>query len=452
MFRSRLRLRLAGWFALAILLGLAVLDLGLFTALRRVADRQLTVEVLTAARGLRLAVRREAADQQHFTLDEAAKEALSEWPPGREGLAIFSPDGNMIGKRGPKGLLAAVPPLDSLPPPERILELPLKVEGSARMAAAREPGDSGFVVVAVASTAELKSQLETLAWLLLLSVPLVMVISLPAGYFLAQRALAPFQSLSAELDSIQPGALEQRLPIAEPPDELDHLAQQVNSLLDRLAGSQRQTRKFLAQAAHQLRTPLTLIRGESDLAIDRPRSPEALRAALDRVNLASQQMSRRVDELFLLARAEAGEALARPEAVELDAVAIEAADLMRGRAHALGRKISLGPMASVEVLGDGSLLREAALELVENACRHGTASEPVDISVTEHDSTACLRVTSAGPPISENLLHRGSEDDSSRGIGLSVVRWIATAHGGKLDYVQEAGRNVMEMCLPRSGR
>src|SRR5580765_7553166 len=378
MFRSRLRLRLAGWFALAILLGLAVLDLGLFTALRRVADRQLSVEVLTAARGLRLAVRREAGDQQHFTLDEAAREALSEWPPGHEALAIFSPDGNMIGKRGPKGLLAAVPP------PERILELPLKVEGSARMAAARETGDSGFVVVAVASTAELKSQLETLAWLLLLSVPLVLVISLPAGYFLAQRALAPFQSLSDELESIQPGVLERRLPIAAPPDELDHLAQQVNSLLDRLAGSQRQTRKFLAQAAHQLRTPLTLIRGESDLAIDRPRSPEALRAALD-----------------------------RPEAVELDAVAIEAADLMRGRAHALGRKISLGPMASVEVLGDGSLLREAAVELVENACRHGAASEPVDIAVTEHDSTACLRVTSAGPPISENLLHRGSEDDSS---------------------------------------
>ena len=106
-------------------------------------------------------------------------------------------------------------------------------------------------------------------------------------------------------------------------------------------------------------------------------------------------------------------------------------------------------MASVEVLGDGSLLREAALELVENACRHGTATEPVDISVTEHDSTACLRVTGAGPPISEDLLHRGADDESSRGIGLSVVRWIATAHGGKLDYIQESGRNVMEIRLPR---
>ena len=62
------------------------------------------------------------------------------------------------------------------------------------------------------------------------------------------------------------------------------------------------------------------------------------------------------------------------------------------------------------------------MELVENACRHGAASEPVDIAVTEHDSTACLRVTSAGPPISENLLHRGSEDDSSRGL---VSQWFA---------------------------
>ncbi len=269
MFRSRLRLRLAGWFALAILLGLAVLDLALFTALRRVADRQLRTEVLAAARGLRLAVRREVSDREDVSLDAAATEALSEWPPGHEALIIFRPDGSMIAKRGPKALLAVVPSLDSLPPAERILQLPLKVEGSARMAAAR---DTGFVVVAVSPTAELKSQLETLAWLLLLSVPMVLVISLPAGYFLAERALAPFQSLSAELKSIQPGSLDRRLPIAEPPDELDHLAQQVNSLLDRLAGSQRQTRKFLTQAAHQLRTPLTLIRGESDLAIDRPRS------------------------------------------------------------------------------------------------------------------------------------------------------------------------------------
>ena len=227
---SRLRLRLAGWFALAILLGLAVLDLGLFTALRRVADRQLSVEVLTAARGLRLAVRREAGDQTALHPRRSGEGSAVGVAPGHEALVIFSrPTVSMIGKRGPKGLLAAVPPLDSLPPPERILELPLKTEGSARMAAARETGDSGFVVVAVASTAELKSQLETLAWLLLLSVPLVLVISLPAGYFLAQRALAPFQSLSDELESIQPGVLERRLPIAEPPDELDHLAQQVNS-------------------------------------------------------------------------------------------------------------------------------------------------------------------------------------------------------------------------------
>ena len=92
MFRSRLRLRLAGWFALAILLGLAVLDLGLFTALRRVADRQLSDRGVD--RRSRLASGGSGAKweiRQNFTLDEAAKEALSEWPPGHEALVIFSP-------------------------------------------------------------------------------------------------------------------------------------------------------------------------------------------------------------------------------------------------------------------------------------------------------------------------------------------------------------------------
>ena len=133
-------------------------------------------------------------------------------------------------------------------------------------------------------------------------------------------------------------------------------------------------------------------------------------------------MSRRVDELFLLARAEAGEALARPEAVELDAVAIEAADLMRGRAHALGRKISLGPMASVEVLGDGSLLREAAVELVENACRHGAASEPVDIAVTEHDSPP---VCGLRAPARRSRKTSSIADPRTTRAGGLVSQWFA---------------------------
>jgi signal transduction histidine kinase len=436
---SRLRLRIAGWFALAMLLGLGLLDVGLFTLLGRRADARLRGEVLAAARGAEQAVLREADGPPRRPLAQAAREALDEWPAGSEALLVLGPNGEPLARRGADALLKAIPPVNSLPAAGHTVDLPFDEEGKARLAVARDSGAGAPTVVAVRSTAALKEDLETLAAWLALSVPLVLLVSLPCGYLLARRALSPFQSLAAELDAMRPDALDRRLPVADPPDELDQLASQVNHLLDRLASSQQQTRRFLAQAAHQLRTPLTLIRGESDLAIDRPREPTDYRAALDRVSRAASQMSRRVDELFLLARAEAGERIAVRAPVEVDAVALEAVDLMRGRAQALHRQLSLGTMDGIEVSGEEGLLREAALELLENACRHGEAT-PIVVSVTAADGHARLEVASGGPPAVAN--------DREEGLGLAIVRWIAAAHGGALVHTHEGGMNRFALILP----
>ncbi len=439
MLFSRLRLRLAGWFALGMLLGLAALDLSMFALLRRRADERLTEQVIGAARDFRAAVAREAADLPAPTLAKAVQDALFEWPSGPAALAVYDPSGTPLGQDGATVLLGVIPPLAELPQPGHTADRPVDEEGAARIAVDREGGAQGFTVVAVESTAGLIEDLETLAAWLVASVPLVLLISLPAGYFLASRALAPFGSLAAQLEGMSPDALDQRLPIATPPDELDRLADQVNGLLERLAGSQRQTRRFLAQAAHQLRTPLTLIRGESDLAIERPREAADYRATLDRISRAAGQMSRRVDELFLLARAEAGEQVPRTEAVELDAIALEALDLMRGRAQAIGHHLELGEMDGVEVLGDEGLLREAALELLENACRHASTDAPIRVMVRSSENEARLEVVSTGDAVAP---------EEGVGQGLAIVRWIANAHGGSLQYTHQGRTNLFSLSVP----
>jgi signal transduction histidine kinase len=441
--RSRLRLRLAGWFALAMVLGLALLDFGLYAALSHRGGAALDETLVTAAAELARAVEREAGETPPPPPAKAANDALEEFPNGPAALLILGPAGQSLAQRGDEGLLATISRIGTLPAPGTTLDVPVDGQGNARLTTA--VGPDGATIVAVRSTADLVEALENLRWWLAASIPLVLLVSLPAGYLLARRALRPFGALAAEVRAMRPEALDRRLPVAQPPDELDQVADQVNHLLDRLAASQQQTRQFLRQAAHQLRTPLTLIRGESDLALDRPREADEYRQALDRVRLAARQMSRRVDELFLLARADAGESIARRGPVELDGIVLEAVDLMRARAQVLRRQLTLGTVEGVEIMGDEALLREATLELLENACRHGDAATPVQISVGLDAAAARLTVTSAGPSIPSPSL---AGPDATEHLGLAIVRRIAEAHAGQLTLERTPEGNRFSLIIP----
>jgi two-component system heavy metal sensor histidine kinase CusS len=286
---------------------------------------------------------------------------------------------------------------------------------------------------------------EAFALWLLASVPTTIILSLVAGYILSRRALRPVGQLGKAIDGISPDALDQRLPVSSRPDELDRLAGQFNGLLGRLEQAQAQNRRFLEKAAHQIRTPLTLVLGETDLALDRPRSQEAHAEALRRIRIAAGQMHRRVEELLFLARAEAGERAPMTERVELDGLALECADLMRARAQALGCKLELTRVDPTVVLGSEHLLREALLELLENACRHGSPSGPVRLSVLGEASEAVLEVVNPAGKAGSTDERRGT---SGSGLGLQVVEWIASEHGGRLIHGQSHNQVISTLHLP----
>ena len=440
MLLSRLRLRLAGWFAVAFLAGLLLLSVTLFLYARRQSDARLSRELATEAAELMGAIQIEYHDAPNSGVAAAVKAALDEWPARPEAFGIYATTGEHLGLTGPPALTDALPsqwpagnqaPIDLAGPEPRRRLVPVHSDSPA------------FQVVAVGTTSRLVAETDALALWLGVSIPVTILLSLIAGYVLSSRALRPVGDLERAIGEVGPEALDRRLPVRSNPDELDRLAARFNALLDELQASQEQNRRFLERAAHQIRTPLTLVLGEAELALDR-QTPEDHADALRRIRLAATQMRRRVEELMLLARASAGERAPLTDTVELDGLAFECADLMRGRAQQLSRRLGLARIEPVAVRGSAMLLREAVIELVENACRHGSDRLPVAVSVFREDGQAIIEVSNASQPGASPP----PEDPARQPLGLEVVRWIATEHGGRLAQHQSADAMIASLYLP----
>lgn len=444
---SRLRLHLAAWFGAAFILGLLLLDAGFYLYSGRMAEARLTRELAATAGAVAEAIRVES--QLHpGNLPAAVDEVLGEWPAGPIALVVWDAAGLPIGARGPDRLRQVVSSVPAVPAGLSQSRAPLEGEGDARLAVYRDTQSSSWTVAAVASTEGLQEDEELLVGWLLVSLPLVALLALGGGYVLARRALAPIRALSLRVAGIDPEALYTRLPLRSPPDEIDTLADGFNQLLQRLERSQATNRSFLARAAHQLKTPLTVVRGESALGLERPRNVEEHEAILRRIRLSAEQMSRRVGELILLARATAGDRPPLADDVELDGLVWQCADLMRARAQATRHHLALGEVEPLVIRGNEDLLREACLELVENACRHAPAETPISLSVTSREGTASLTVTSSGEAIPEARLRNSLAGRAEGGLGLTIVEWIAEVHGGTLVTIEREGANSFVIQVP----
>ena len=446
---SRLRIRLTAAFALAFTGALGALIGGLLWYLWRESDARLTTRLREAAAQYALAVAREAGEPETRGVERAAPEVAKEWPLGPETIVVVDSAGTLRGARGDTALLTALPSMLARVRPGADGEV--TVHGDRFLVTLTEVPGSPARVVAAASREGIETDAELLAGALAIASPLILLAALAGGYAMARWALRPADALRASIAAIGPTSLAQRLPVEEPPDEIDALAVQFNGLLTRLDDAQRRNRGFVRQAAHQIRTPLTLVLGEAGHGLEggAPRGPDEWRAALARIRLAAELMSRRVDELFLLAEADAGEPVTLADDVELDGLALEVTDLMRARATALGRSLALGPVASVVVRANARLLREAVLEMLENACRHGTSERAVTLSVETSDGHATVAVDNAGPPIpSDDRAGSGDDAGATRGLGLPILMWIADAHGGSVRVERANDGNRVVLRLP----
>jgi len=283
------------------------------------------------------------------------------------------------------------------------------------------------------------------------------------SYFLAGRVLRPLHDITAAARRLSAERLDARIALQGPPDELRELADVFDDMLARLQRSFEAQRRFVADASHELRTPLAVMRTEVDVALADPNaSVPDLRAAASVIRDATERADQLVDSLLLLARTDQlrTDGLPRREPVELPAVAQQALAAVAPEVSERRLQVA-GSLAPADVLGDPGLLERLAGNLVENAVRHNLDGGWLRVDTGTVEGQARLQVASSGPVVPaeavEGLFEPFRRHGTARtarkgaGIGLSIVRSVATAHGGSVRATAPAaGGLVVTVDLPRT--
>jgi len=268
---------------------------------------------------------------------------------------------------------------------------------------------------------------------------LMALVSVGLGWLVAGRVLRPLQAITATARKLEGSTLHERINLQGPEDELKELADTFDQMLARLDTAFETQRRFVANASHELRTPLAIARTEVDVALaDRESSPAELRAMAERVREATERSERLIEGLLTLARSE--RQLRAREPADLSLAAAEALSVARPEAERLGLRVS-SVLGGAPVAGDGPLLERLVANLVENAVRHNVAGGWLEVDTGLAGGRAVARVANGGRPIPPEQVAGLFEpfrrldgdrtgSDRGAGLGLSIVRSVAAAHGG----------------------
>jgi heavy metal sensor kinase len=323
-------------------------------------------------------------------------------------------------------------------------------------------GNSPEAVVVSRSVAEmLATQWQALVSLVLVSVVLL-IMGGGLAYWLAGRALRPVRTIAGTARSISEHDLHRRVDVKAPPDELGELVDTFNAMLDRLEAGFQSMGRFTADASHELRAPLALMRSEVEGTLSRARTKEEYRRALESVQGEVEHLSRVADQLLILARADAGALVPAKENVDVADFLHETAARWEATAEARGARIEVSAPASGYVEADPALLRRVVDNLVDNAVRHTNAGTAVAVRAYSANGGWNVEVADHGPGIPpefrERVFSRFSRQDTARspedggaGLGLALSEAIARAHGGNLSLADDVDEGaVFRLYLPRS--
>jgi len=462
------RVRLTLWYTAVLALVLIVLALITYSIFWRSTLQRTDVNLSELSEAFLTTLNAEAKDQSGpDSLKQAGRVAINEHRFRDHVFAIFDDTGNMVVSSQDVPPAAAANgssvggPLSSpsfqsfLDASSRTDRLFGKVKGGedGYRAFARRFSSSGktYTLVILQSLHVQQEMLEevteTFAWV----IPIAIVLASVGGYFLARKSLAPVVAMSSQAGRIGAANLHERLAVQNDRDELGHLAQSFNSLLDRLSQSFERQQRFMADASHELRTPVAILRGEAEVALShQARSLEEYRESLEVLHQEAARLTHIVEDLFTLTRADAGQYPLQPRDFYLDELVGEC--VHSARTLALAKKISLNLEESSEspIHADESLLRRMILNLLDNAIKYTPEGGRVTVACNRVGDEYVLTITDTGggipvelqPRIFERFFRadkarsRAENDGGGAGLGLSISRWIAEAHHGRLELTR----------------
>jgi heavy metal sensor kinase len=288
---------------------------------------------------------------------------------------------------------------------------------------------------------------------LLFLAPLGVLVAAIMGWQMARRALRPMKELAAAARKIDIEQLQQRLPLRGAGDEVDELAQSFNETLSRLENSVGQMKQFTASISHELRTPLTALRGEAEVALLEAHSVEDYQRLLSSQLEEFDKLTRMINDLLVLANAEAGEIRWAEQKVDLSVLAASLADQLEPVAAA--KEIGLKTVAepNIQVCGDASWLERVVLNLLDNALKFTPKGGHIQMSVASENRYAALRVEDTGmgilPEAVPHIFDRFYRAEPSRskgapgvGLGLALARWIVEKHRGRIAVESQPGQGT----------
>ena len=302
------------------------------------------------------------------------------------------------------------------------------------------------LVLVVGATRE--NDVETLASFrdeLLVAGPIALVLASLAGYLLAGLSLRQVESMRRRAAAISAETPGERLPIPPTGDELERLGETLNAMLDRLEDALERERDFVADAGHELRTPLALLRTELELALRHAESPAELREAVRESSREVDRLTQLAEDLLLMARSDRGKLPLNVETLDSGELLTSVANRFQWRAEEAQRQLVSEVQPAAQINGDRLRLEQALANLVDNALRHGAGL--VHLSVTTTNGSVELHVRDEGPGFApqflEQAFERFSRSQTGRagrgvGLGLAIVRAIAEAHGGRAGAANSA--------------
>jgi len=432
---ASIRARLTLWYTGVLVVVLVVAAVAAAVVQERLALQRLDDDLQRSLLTLEGVMRTEF--NENLDLPAAAAEARAEVVVPDRTLFVATADGTVVASWGA--------PVDNTWKPRLAgaAGLPVTVTAGAHpvrlLARHASHRQHRYIAAIAASLTPLARQRDELRTAAIAAVLVALAVAALGGWIVGRQTLRPLGDMARQATLINERTTGARLQVSEAGDELDVLATAFNGLLGRLGTALDQQRQFMADASHELRTPVSVLRTTAQVTLARDARGEfEYRESLAIVGEQAVRLSRLVDAMFLLSRAEADGVPLRREAVYLDDIAEETARALRVLASE--RQVSLAVDGDKEVAfeGDDGLLRQLVSNLLHNAIRFAKPSGTVRLSVGRNDGALTIRVIDDGPGVAtdqrERIFERFVRDPKSggAGLGLPIARWIAEAHHGRL--------------------
>lgn len=316
-------------------------------------------------------------------------------------------------------------------------------------------GDGTYFIRLGQSLAAMQSARRKAILVLSIAIPLALLLGSFGGLVLANQALSPVDRITSSAELIAQGDLAERVPTPEKMDEIGRLAATFNHMISRLQAAFERQKQFTSDASHELRTPLAVMRGDIEIALRRERPAEEYQRVLTSNLEEIVRLSRLVEDLLMLARADSGRVELRCEPVDLNKLCQQMAEYISPLAQQRDQTLNYEP-ARKEVFINADLhrIKQLLLNLLDNAIKYTEPGGRVTLGLTTENDCAVITVADTGRGIpSEDLPHiferffRRSAKTSDRsasgfGLGLSIVKWIVDSHGGKIEAKSQSGQGT----------